>query len=720
MKQVCVILATILLTLISTQYMWSYNTHTTYADEAQQTSIVITEIAAPEPSSLEWIEIQNIGNQAIDISNWKFFENDTNHGLTLFQGDATLRAEEIALIANKAEEIVNTYDLIDITIFDSSWGSLNQSGEEIGLKDAEGNFIELFTYLPHNENTLQRINLTSNDYTETNWIEEIATIGKENLNEIEIAPATPDTESATPEVAATQEVGTPQILPPQAIITIQSGVTKAEGKVTINLDGSNSIDPQEEKLTYYWDFGDGTTYENKNPRSKTYRETGTYLVTLRVTNESGLFNETTIQITVTSESEAPKIQQNTKSQQITTQSSEPKPTQETTPESVTPKTYPTLLLNEIFPNPEGKDTNQEWIEIYNPNDFAVNAKDYVLDDYTDSGSKPMTLKEIEISPKSYYLIFDPSINLNNSNEEIQLFDPNTTLLDKIYFSESKEGQSFARHENEWLWTMFPTPNFTNEIISENLELKDPQEKEKSEFQNGNLSSEIYISEILPNPKGEDAKGEWVELYNGSSTEVNLGNWVLDDNEKGSKPFTIPDTYVIKQKSYLVIERPETKISLDNRADTVRLFNYEEELQDEIAYEKAKENLSFAKVTVLHEDSTEIEWQWTPQITKTKPNPRLYKIRGEVEDKLNETIFIKAKELSLKEDNELNDMVLSPGNLVELTYDDTNQIKEYSLIREKTTVPTTHSKDLFIEAVKALTLFSIITLLFLRKRKKQVT
>jgi|GEM_PF-3052716 len=722
--------------------------HITHADSIETTpEIIITEIAAPESANLEWIEIQNIGNTTTNIEGWKLYEDNTNHGLTIFQGTFDLRPQEVALIANRAEELKNKYPLLENTIFDSSWGSLKESGEEIGLKNNESQFIELFTYLPHTENSLQKVNLKINDYSKNNWIEGFHTIGTTNLisenfateyvAELTEQAATKNVEN-TSENAATQNIqiaseqaataeiqntSSTQITTPTARITIQSGVTQAQEKVTINIDGSNSEDPRNQKLTYYWDFGDGYTYENKNPPSHSFREVGIYFITLRVTNEDGEFNETQLKITVMPKQEIitkKTTQTSTKTipQSKTTIQKKEKaqntPEKTLTPSKEIPQTYPTILLNEIFPNPQGNDKGQEWVEVYNPNDFPVNILDYILDDYTDEGSAPMKLPEIEILPQGTYLIFAPKTNINNSNEEIQLRDPKGTLLDKVYFSEGFEGQSYARMQNEWLWTTFPTPNFANEIISENLEIEEKIKKE-TPYINGDLSSEIYISEILPNPSGEDAKGEWIELYNASIKDINLGNWKIDDKEGGSKPYILPDDTIIEARGYIVIPRTKSKISLDNRADTVRLFNFEEELQDELTYEKAKENISFALIQIVHEESTENIWQWTPQITKNTTNPKLYKVRGEIEEKQKDNILIKAKTLKLPHNNELDNIVLSPGNLVELTYDTSNKIQDYTLIREQQE-EVYEKPNMQLEIIKVVMLIiGIGTYLHIKKR-----
>ena len=55
----------------------------------------------------------------------------------------------------------------------------------------------------------------------------------------------------------------------------------------ILFDGSHSIDPEGGRMKYHWDFGDGTSAEVVNP-AKIYNNGGIYLVTLTVTDDSGL------------------------------------------------------------------------------------------------------------------------------------------------------------------------------------------------------------------------------------------------------------------------------------------------------------------------------------------------------------------------------------------------------------------------------------------------
>jgi gliding motility-associated-like protein len=51
-------------------------------------------------------------------------------------------------------------------------------------------------------------------------------------------------------------------------------------------------------MTYFWDFGDGTTSTNRNPVAKTYNIEGTYLVKLTVTSSYNCQSATSLKVTV--------------------------------------------------------------------------------------------------------------------------------------------------------------------------------------------------------------------------------------------------------------------------------------------------------------------------------------------------------------------------------------------------------------------------------------
>jgi hypothetical protein len=89
---------------------------------------------------------------------------------------------------------------------------------------------------------------------------------------------------------------------------------------------------------------------------------------------------------------------------------------------------------------------------------------------------------------------------------------------------------------------------------------------------------IYISEWLPNPAGKDA-GEWVELFNGGNSAVNLSGWKL----KTANGKTFPLTGNIPEGQYVVLEKSRFGFSLKNTSERLALLNPAGRIADESAY-----------------------------------------------------------------------------------------------------------------------------------------
>lgn len=150
------------------------------------------------------------------------------------------------------------------------------------------------------------------------------------------------------------------------------------------------------------------------------------------------------------------------------------------------------------------------------------------------------------------------------------------------------------------------------------------------YPNGDKSTEIILSEILPNPEGSDSKKEWIEITNIGETDVNLGNWTIDDSEDGSKPYTIPNTIIIKSGESLIIESKESKLSLGNKEDSIRLFDFEGTSIDELLYEEAPSGQSYSRIFIEQEDGSKKEqWIWMNEQTPGQANPSFQQLTAEI-------------------------------------------------------------------------------------------
>jgi len=88
---------------------------------------------------------------------------------------------------------------------------------------------------------------------------------------------------------------------------------------------------------------------------------------------------------------------------------------------------------------------------------------------------------------------------------------------------------------------------------------------------------LQISEWLPNPKGSDAKGEWVEVQNNGPASINTAGWFLK-NEKGTRLSLPPQE--LGSGEFLLLKRPEFSLTLRNTNGGLGLFDSSGRLVDE--------------------------------------------------------------------------------------------------------------------------------------------
>ena len=96
---------------------------------------------------------------------------------------------------------------------------------------------------------------------------------------------------------------------------------------------------------------------------------------------------------------------------------------------------------------------------------------------------------------------------------------------------------------------------------------------------------IYIKELLPNPIGRDADGEWIKLVNTGEEPVRLTGWQIKD-ESGKK-FTL-STEELSPQGELELAFGKTKIYLNNDRDTITLYDNESRQIDSLSYSSVTE------------------------------------------------------------------------------------------------------------------------------------
>lgn len=226
-------------------------------------------------------------------------------------------------------------------------------------------------------------------------------------------------------------------------------VIEAPSEALINeeiiFDASDSYDPENNQLTYLWNLENATS-TNIILKYK-FNKIGGYKISLDVKDKEGLTDTASLYIKVVA-------QKNSNA--------------ESTEKLSTKKIISNdgLKINEFLPNPTGSDS-EEWIEIYNDSDEALNLLNFSFDD-EESGSNPYKISEEKIIKAKSFLIFKRSetkIALNNEGDSVRLLDPNGKIISSVNYDKSKENYSYALDKfGEWQWTEILTPGAEN-IIS---------------------------------------------------------------------------------------------------------------------------------------------------------------------------------------------------------------------------------------------------------------
>jgi len=176
-------------------------------------------------------------------------------------------------------------------------------------------------------------------------------------------------------------------------------------------------------------------------------------------------------------------------------------------ETETPKAYPTgILLNEILPSPEGADETNEWIEIFNQNDFSVDLSGWQISDMVGS-TKTYTLPVgTKIIPQGYLVIDRPTskIVLNNDADGIKLIQPDGKAADEVSYKKAPLNESYNRTEKtDWLWSSSLTPGLKNIMETESTPAPTQENSEADKKETNalaDISQTLESNQGMPLPK----------------------------------------------------------------------------------------------------------------------------------------------------------------------------------------------------------------------------
>lgn len=311
-----------------------------------------------------------------------------------------------------------------------------------------------------------------------------------------------------------------------------------------------------------------------------------------------------------------------------------------------------IVVNEIMVG--GEKATDEFIELYNPTEVEVNLAGWRLSKKTASGTLSNLLTEfpsITLAAHSFLIIahndytgavpraiaYSTQSSVTADNTIILYSDNGHTVVDLVGLGsageaegapaptpdagmsvERKGGVDTNNNAADFILLTAPTPQSLADSFGagnndQQTENNNSTSSDTGPIPQGNAPAGVLITfnEVLPNPQGDDASGEWIELVNLTDQEINLADWALED--ASGKHYTIKQNSTIASttiapKGYFVLPRAATDISLNNTGtETLKLLNSNEQTIVAISYAgPAPEGSAWARNSDGH-----YEWTATP-------------------------------------------------------------------------------------------------------------
>lgn len=256
-------------------------------------SIVISEIMYdPDGSDTnrEWLELYNNGSSDVDISGWKLFEADTNHGLSSYSGGTSIASDGYVVITVDPATFLSEWST-SVPLFDSSFSLINSGGETLSIKNSSLSVVDTVTYDPTvgANNDGKSLQLVSGS-----WVAANATPGAINTNTSTTTPVTTDTsedeinettDQQTTTTDADGNVTTTETVKKETMWSVDitaPAYGTAGVPVTFNAMAYTNEGNEVHPGLFKWNMGDGSSYDQRDSGDliHTYMYAGTYVVTL--------------------------------------------------------------------------------------------------------------------------------------------------------------------------------------------------------------------------------------------------------------------------------------------------------------------------------------------------------------------------------------------------------------------------------------------------------
>lgn len=226
----------------------------------------------------EWVEIYNMSDDEVDLSLYKFFEANVNHGIVWKSGSKKIQSKGYAVIVSDIDKFKTDWPNYLGPVFDSSF-SLNNEGEILIIKNYDLEIVDEYNYNTSigangDGKSLQRV-LNS-------WHSATPTPGKENVPLSFVSTSNTTNQNTTNNTSTNTNANTntsPTSTNIKNNFTL-SLVVPNLGFVDMPIKFSaQALDSNNQKYIYgkyFWNFGDGNTKEIKGGLAESFSHTYFY------------------------------------------------------------------------------------------------------------------------------------------------------------------------------------------------------------------------------------------------------------------------------------------------------------------------------------------------------------------------------------------------------------------------------------------------------------
>ena len=298
-----------------------------------------------------------------------------------------------------------------------------------------------------------------------------------------------------------------------------------------------------------------------------------------------------------------------------------------------------IELNEVMSSNKGSVPDEtgafpDWIEVYNNTDSKLDISGFGLTDKLISAAKWTFPEGSVLEPRGFLVVFcsgDPTRGRMHTpfklsaSDDVILSNVSGKVVDSITLHPVTSGYSLGRSADDGTtWKeMLPSPGYPNttEGAAEYLATLSASAEQ---------SIGVYLNEFMPSNAStlvgpDGAYCDWIELYNTTGAEVDLGGYGISDTPTQPLKYTLPKGTKIAANGVLLIyctgrstpdgaEKIEAPFSLAAYAESVVFSTPSGKILDQYDYTRANTDISFAR----NPDGTG-DWATASQPTPGYPN-----------------------------------------------------------------------------------------------------